>query len=388
MQSHEMKRILFVDDDQMVLTALKNAFRRDRLRWETVFALGPTAALVELERPFDVVVSDMRMPGIDGATLLNQVKAEFPATVRIMLSGHAEREAIVRALPAVHQLLSKPCDADTLRATIERSLETEGTDRYASIRAVIGKIDKLPSPPKIFQELTRLLESPTSTVGDVARLVARDPALSAKVLQLVNSAYFGAGHATSSIEQAVGLLGSDRLRYIALTASVFSSHEGEIYPGVTLQTFQERALRTATLTRKLLPAAERDEGFAATLLHDVGSVVLALGLPTEYRAMWDQVTDASPSMTEVERATFGATHAEVGACLLALWGLPNRIADVVRFHHDPGSALPASQRIASAVHVADFLTGPDPHQPLDEASLERAGCLSEFPAWRAIAERP
>jgi HD-like signal output (HDOD) protein/CheY-like chemotaxis protein len=383
------KRILFVDDEPAILAGLQNLLYKDRKRWELVFAKGGESALDEMRKqPFDVVVSDMRMPGIDGATLLNRVKTEYPATVRIMLSGHAEREAIVRALPAVHQLLSKPCDAETLRATIERSLEAEGTDRDALVRAVIGRVDKLPSPPAIFRELTKLIESPTSSIADVARLVARDPALSAKVLQLVNSAYFGAGHSTSSIQQAVSLLGSDRLRYIALTASVFSSHEGEIFPGVTLQGLQEAAVLAAGLTRKLLPAADRDEGFAATLLHDVGHVVLALGLPTEYRAMWTEHERTGATMAELERSAFGTTHAEVGSCLLSLWGLPNRIADIVRNHHDPGSAMPACRLIASAVHVADALTNPDAHHPLNEESLARAGTTGELAAWRRIAENP
>src|SRR6266545_6839404 len=113
------KRILFVDDEPAILKGLQNLLFRDRPRWEMVFANSGELAVRELAKaPFDVVVSDIRMPGMDGATLLNHVKDRYPTTARIMLSGHAEREAIVRALPALQQLLSKPCNAQTLRRAI------------------------------------------------------------------------------------------------------------------------------------------------------------------------------------------------------------------------------------------------------------------------------
>src|SRR5262249_52854364 len=193
------------------------------------------------KQPFDIVVSDMQMPGVDGAMLLNQVKDECPATVRIMLSGHADREAIVRALPALHQLLSKPCDASTLRCAIERSLDGVNVDRDAKIRRIVGGVDKLPTPPDLFFELSRLMQSPTTSVTEVANVVTRDPGLSAKLLQLVNSAYFGTGQSTTSIQQAVALLGIDRLRYIALTASVFSSPDTTA-SGFSLEEMQQESM--------------------------------------------------------------------------------------------------------------------------------------------------
>ncbi len=116
-----IKRILFVDDDALVLAGLRNVLYRERSRWEMVFALGGEAALVELARgSFDVVVSDMRMPGIDGLTLLEHVRTMSPTTARIMLSGSADQHEVDRATAAVDILLGKPCDARTLRETLER----------------------------------------------------------------------------------------------------------------------------------------------------------------------------------------------------------------------------------------------------------------------------
>src|SRR5689334_11486068 len=209
------KRILFVDDDPAILTGLQNLLFRDRKRWDMVFALGGEAALDEIRKePFDIVVSDMRMPGVDGEMLLNAIKEECPSTVRILLSGYADRETIARSLPVLHQLLSKPCDAKTLRGAIERSLGGANVDRDARIRQVIGSIDKLPTPPDVYFQLTNLMRLATASTADVAEVVSRDPALSAKVLQLVNSPYFGIAQPTTSIPQAVTRLGTDQLRYL------------------------------------------------------------------------------------------------------------------------------------------------------------------------------
>jgi HD-like signal output (HDOD) protein len=383
------KRILFVDDEPAILAGLQNLLYKDRKRWDMVFALGGELALSEIRKaPFDIVVSDMRMAGVDGAALLNMIKDEFPATVRIMLSGHADREAIVRALPALHQLLSKPCDATTLRGAIERSLDGVDVDRDARIRKIVGGVDKLPTPPDIFFDLTRLMQSPTSSVNDVARVVTRDPALSAKLLQLVNSAYFGTGQVTTSIQQAVALLGTDRLRYIALTASVFSAPDGQDDGcGFSLSELQRGAMRAAWLARTIAEPASRDEAFASTLLHDVGHVVLALGRGPEFQLFRERAA-LGESPHELELELFGVTHADVGARLLAIWGLPQTIVDVVQYHHDPGSAPEPCRRLASIVHVADTVVA---HLPIPKAlnlpSLERAGCAHLVPSWLALAER-
>jgi len=381
------KRILFVDDEPAILAGLQNLLYKDRKRWEMVFALGGQLGLEEIRKaPFDIVVSDMRMPGIDGAALLNVIKDECPATVRIMLSGHADREAIVRALPALHQLLSKPCDAATLRGAIERSVDTVDVDRDVRIRRIVGGVDKLPTPPDIFFDLSRLMQSQTTSVAEVAKVVTRDPALSAKLLQLVNSAYFGTGQSTTSIQQAVALLGTDRLRYIALTASVFSTPEVETAGAFSLEDMQQTAMRAAILARTFADPDERDEAFASTLLHDVGQVVLALCRGPEFQIFCERIR-LGENVLDVELDLFGVTHADVGARLLAIWGLPTAIVDVVQYHHDPGSAPESRRKLASIVHVADTIVhAPGTCPPLDLASLERAGCAGRVAGWYALAE--
>jgi len=283
-------RVLFVDDEPAILLSLRNLLHRERKRWEMVFVGSGAAALDELRKqPFDVVVTDMRMPQMDGAELLRHVQEECPATVRIVLSGHADRESIVRALPALHQLLSKPCDTNTLRGAIERAMDLDARTHDCVIRQMIGRIDKLPSPPAVFDELAAVLASARPSIEDVTAIAERDPATCAKVLQLVNSAYFGRGHATSSIASAVAELGTEQLRYVARTAAVFSSSPGLHCPGVSVEVIQEESAKVAQVARSLVTGHRADEAFAAGLLHDVGQIVLALGMPEAYAEVLKRV---------------------------------------------------------------------------------------------------
>jgi putative nucleotidyltransferase with HDIG domain len=385
------KRVLFVDDDQAILDGLEDLFFRDRKRWDMAFALGGVRALALLRaRPFDVVVSDMRMLGMDGATFLDIVKNEFPGTVRIVLSGHAERASIMRALTSMHQYFSKPCDANRLRAAIDRSLEIAGRPS-GDLRALIGKLDKLPSPPVIYLELTKLVNDPSSTLADAVRIVARDPALAAKALQLANSVAFGPRRAITSIDDCVAYLGIDLVRCLALTSSVFGGDLRASAAGLSLEDMQTTALRTAVLTRKLVDERKNaDIAFAAALLHDIGEAVLAVGLPEAYGDLLCAARAASEPLVVAERREFGATHAEIGACLLGMWGLPEDIVEIVAYHHDPGAAPSTRHAILAALHVADAVTAPLDARydhAIDPAVLETLGCTARLDDWRALAEQ-
>jgi len=382
----EKKRILFVDDDPDLLGGLRNVFYRDRKQWDMTFALGGQLGLDEVRRaPVDVVVSDMQMPGMDGATLLRSVKEESPATVRIMLTGHASRAAIGRLLPALHQLLAKPCTPAVLREVIERSVGGVDPERDARIRRIIGSVDNLPTPSDVFFELSRLLQIETSSVAEITAVVTRDPALSVKMLQLVNNAYFGAHRVTTTIPQAVSLLGLEQVRFIALSASVFVVPVAQVRLARTLDRIREEASCAARLARAFAEPAQRDVAFASALLGNLGEVVLALCREAEFQLRRERIGRGERER-DVELDLFGVTHHEIGARLLAIWGLPMTIVDVVQFSQDPGSAPEAARKLAGISHVAGaFARGGVPAE-LDLGSLERAGCGDLVPAWRAIAD--
>lgn len=379
-----MKRILFVDDEVSVLDGLRNLLRKQRHRWDMVFVTSGADALRELEHArFDVIVSDLRMPHMDGSTLLERVKRSYPAVARIVLSGHAERETMVRALPVAHQLLTKPCDAEALRVVIERTCNLQALLQDEAVRRVVGRIDKLPSVPSTYLELTRAIGRPAVAVADLAPIVERDPAMAIRVLQLVNSGYFGLAQPVGSIRQAVTYLGVEMLKGLALSASVFGTVDRGA--GLPLEELQREALLTARLVRRFLARdhARAEEGFTAAIVRDIGKLVLSLELPAVYLA---SITPAPGGRNRVdrERDTLGVTHAEVGAWLLGMWGLPFPIVEAVAHHHAPGRVTEGSREVLGAVHVADvWITGDG---PLDLPFLEAAGLARELPKWQTIAD--
>jgi HD-like signal output (HDOD) protein len=388
-----MKRVLFVDDEPQILDGLRNILRKQRKHWDMVFAVGGQAALEELNRKaFDVVVSDMRMPGIDGVTLLHKVKEKYPAAVRIILSGHAEREAIVSALPVVHQFLSKPCDAETLRSVVERACSLQTLLQNDILRNVIGKVESLPSVPRTYWDITQAAAKADICVADIAKIVERDPALTAKVLQLVNSSYFGSGERQTSVPQALTHLGIDLIRALALTADVFVSVVDPAVAGFSLDELQQHSMLTARIARRLLSDQKRAaEAFTAAILHNIGKIVLAIGLPGHFAEVMAISAETGRPNHIVEQEVLGLTHAEVGAYLLGLWGLPLSIVEAVAYHHCPELIAPTDTLVA--LHAADALsyepdnTSSDPTAGgrLNVAYVEQSAFGAALPRWRAVA---
>jgi len=391
-----MNRVLFVDDEQNILDGLRNLLRKQRKQWEMVFALGAEAALSEMAKaPFDVVVTDIRMPGMDGVTLLEKVRDLYPGTARLVLSGHGEKEQLLRAFTVAQQFLSKPCDAERLKNVLEQACGLRGLLADDRIRGTIGWFERLPSVPDVYQDLTRTLAS-GGGMEDVARVVERDPSMCAKVLQLVNSSFFGLQVRIRTIEHAVSFLGTELIRTLVLTAGIFSEDESLETDVFSLKRVQENSLLTARLCRSFLGDSKRaQEAYMLGLLHDIGRVVLALGLGPRYEDILREALSSRREVHVVEQEALGVTHAEVGGYLLGIWGLPLETLSVVCHHHEPGRILAGPLDLLAVVHVADaladrihpVLAGADPGAPLlDQGFLERAGMASQLPRWWAIAE--
>jgi HD-like signal output (HDOD) protein/ActR/RegA family two-component response regulator len=391
-----LPRILFVDDEANILDGLRNLLRKHRRVWDIVFALGGQAALAEMERaPVDVVVTDMRMPGMDGAALLKKVKADYPTVARIVLSGHADREAVLRMLPVAHQFLSKPCDGESLRIVLERTCALRAILNDEALRKIVGTLDTLPSTPGTYLELTETVAKPDAGCVELARIVERDPAMAAKTLQLVNSAYFGLGREISSIQEALVYLGIELLQGLVLTAHVFATTEAQRVDGFSLDGLQKRSLLAARLAKRLVSDPRRgDEAFTAAIIHDIGKIVMAIGMPARFAELARVARESQRPFHDVERELLGVTHAEVGAYLLGMWGLPFAIVEAVAYHHRPSCVVAGARDVLGAVHVAAALAEiatSDEHDPIAERLLdlgfvESLGWNVELSQLRAMAD--
>jgi HD-like signal output (HDOD) protein/ActR/RegA family two-component response regulator len=392
-----MRHILFVDDDADVLDGLRDALRPRRREWRMTFVTTGEAALGVLERePVDIVVSDLRMPGMDGAAVLTAVARIQPDAVRIVLSGHADPETIGRVAAVAHRILVKPSPIDVVARVIERScVLLDVTGEVQLIRLAAGAC-ALPSPSAAYVELAELLGRVDATTAEVAAVLERDIAMAAKVLQLANSAYFGRREPVSSLHDAVTLLGHETLQALALSAEAFQRfHIPAPIPCFSREAVQQRSLQVARLAHTLSQGeAEADDSFAAGLLLDVGLLVLAAHEPGYLGEVLLTAEREGRAVHEVELERHGITHAEIGAHLLALWGLPHTIVEAVAHHHSPlRSPVPAFDAIAT-VHIADALVadteigapaGPTGLSRIDLDYLECLGVTDRIAEWQRLA---
>ena len=272
-----LKNILFVDDEQALLTALQRLLRPKRNEWNMVFAASGAEALEKMgATPFDVIVSDMRMPNMDGAALLTKVSELYPSIARIVLSGHADSEAGMRAIAITHQFLHKPCDADKLKEAIDRAANLRTFFDDESIAKTVKSIDRLPSLPATYAALTRALAAEAS-LKEIAKIVERDVAMCAKVLHIANSAFFGANRKVVELTAAVSLVGVTSIKNLVFSVEVFRSfRQTTPIEGFSMDGLQQHALLCGNIARKLVTDRKQaDDAFMAGMLHDVGYLVLA-----------------------------------------------------------------------------------------------------------------
>jgi len=394
-----MKRILFVDDEPNILSGLKRQLRAQRKEWEMAFADSGKAALEMLEAtPFDVVVSDMRMPGMDGAELLGRVKARYPETVRIILSGHSELELVMKSVGPTHQYLTKPCDPDLLRATLKRAFALRDLLADDQLQALAAGMTTLPSLPTLYQRIVAVLQEPDASLAAVGEVIGQEPAMAAKVLQLVNSAFFGLRREVADAREAVSFLGLETITALVLSVHVFAELKEATGGHFPIEALWSHSLAVGTMAKQIALAETGEkqtgeEALMAGLLHDVGKLILRVNMPEQYDEVERAVAGGGCDLLTAETRVFGTTHAEVGAYLLGLWGLPDGIVEAVAFHHRPTACASNGFAPLAAVHVVNCLEKaiPTDHPArytgeVDEAYLEQAGLADRLEAWQELIE--
>ena len=375
--AYRPQRVLFVDDEPRVLRGLFRLLRDDR--WALELAESGTEALEKLAgTPYDVIVSDYRMPGMDGVTLLEHVRDAHPETVRVVLSGDIDQNSVLRSTAVAHQCLSKPCQPELIVAALERARRLRAMLAQDGLRSMIGRLGSLPSSPTLWAELQKRLSDPDASAGDIAAVISRDVAMTTKVLQLVNSAFMGLSRTVTSVAEAVAYLGVEMIRNLVVSVEIFRS-----FPlSDNLAHFSIDALSrhgqacSQLLMRQVGGAQERDHAAAAALLQDVGQLIHASCDPDAFGALLRTAEGQRRSLHEVEHEALGFTHADIGAYLLTLWGLPAQVVDAVSHHHHP---LPPRELVdpgvthaVRAAHVVVQSARPSATDPTDVLSPEAA----------------
>ena len=389
----EMKRILFVDDEPNILDGLKRMLRGQRHEWEMAFVKSGDEALQAMAAaPFDVVVSDMKMPGMDGVTLLGEVRQLYPGTVRIVLSGHTDLDASMRSVEVAHQFLTKPCETDVVKCVVDRACKLEGLLNSTTLQAILGGVSELPPLPKVYHALTGALAEAQVDLGRIGEIVEQDGAIAAKILQLVNSSFFGLRKEITNLRQATTYLGVNTLRSLVLSFEMFRQFKNTQVTGLCPEREQAHSFLTARIARRLVDDKKvAEQAFLTALVHDIGKLLLATFLPSEF-ARTRQVSAALAQPCYVaEESLMGVSHAEIGAYLLGLWGMPHPVIEAVANHHHPARvAGQVGLGVLGVTHVADVLAREQQKDmactdALDETFLQTLGVADRLSSWRVIA---
>jgi HD-like signal output (HDOD) protein len=387
------KRLLFVDDDPMVLDGLRRSLHGMREVWEMRFVNSGAEALEALEtETYDAIVSDMRMPLMDGADLLDQVKSRYPDMVRMILSGQSSREAVYRSISPAHQYLSKPCDPAELSSRLSQAFAMRDLLSNQALKTVISRMRSIPSLPTLYEEVTAALRAEDSSFAKVAKIISKDVGMAAKILQLANSAFLGTSGRVSSLSQALTLIGNETVRTLVLSVHVFSQFEGNSKTRASLPALWDHSSAVSALAQRIAhgercPKGMIEECFTAGLLHDIGKVVLLAELPKEYM---DVCSNKAGEKTDGEKKLLGCTHAEVGAYLMSIWGLPFPLVHAVAYHHHPGETAETKFSALTAVHIADAIASETDESPLnhdatlDHEYLNRLGLSDKEESWRSL----
>lgn len=393
----EAMKILFVDDEAPVLRGIERMLDATNAEWESDFVTSGSAALRRLEEEtFDVLVSDMQMPQMDGAELLSRVSDRWPQTVRIVLSGHSSRDTALRAVDPMHQYLSKPCDAKTLQTTVLRACQLRDLLHCDHLQELIGAVHTLPSVPSLYTEVLAEIESPTGTASGVGEVVACDPGMTAKILQIANSAAFGLGRPVISPIQAVSLLGMDIIKSLVLSVGVFRQFDDSQVKGFSIDYMLCHCMKVATLARQIArhqgcTADAVGEAFTAATLHDIGKLILATNAADEWAETQAIVSRERISGIAAERRVLRTDHAAIGAYLLSMWGLPQALVEAIAFHHCPDRNTEHQFTSLSAVSVSNFLVeesagsmDTDLEESIDR-QLRHIGLTSSLKGWRQLS---
>jgi HD-like signal output (HDOD) protein len=372
-------KVMFVDDEPMVLKGIKRAFFNTG--WKIILANSGQQALEILDdTDVDFVVTDMQMPGMNGAELLEKVSVLYPSTVRIVLSGHADRDMAARASFVAHQWFSKPCSPSVIQKAVEQIDIIQGALPNQKIKEIVGKIKALPSAPNLFFRIKKLFDD-DADMELVAKVISEDPALSAKILQISNSSFFMLNTKVQRIEDAITRLGADVVSCVVAIAEIYSNIIK--IPGYAIEKEQQYSMSIALLGVSLAPPEDREETMLVGLLHDIGMYVLFLLAPDSVET-YLQKRIKSEDNRPLERELFGADHTQLVGYLLHLWNFPYNLIESIMLHHQPVKLMQHKFGAAAAIYVARLLVS---KQPLNEDFVAHFQLLEKLPNWEKRAQK-
>lgn len=385
-----MRKLLFATADPQTRGALQEALRSHQDKWQSLIVSTAEAAQDRLaETDWDAVVADLDAE--IGRVILLQARESFPEVARIGVVS--QKHLKVPQLAFAHQIVSDFLELADLNVAVERSCRLRDLLRGERICRTIGELGELPSAPGVYLKLLEKLNVPDTSVAEIAEIIEGDVAISAKLLQVVNSIVFRTSREIVTVKMAAGFLGLDVVKNVILSLETFQAFENlPSIPHFSLTGLQAHCRLTAAMAGRMRLAGEiRDAAIVAGLLHDIGKLVLAYKMPERFARLLARGRAEHLPLYRVEEEMWGITHAEVGAYLLGLWGLPIPVTEAIAFHHAPAAVPHRRFDTVGAVYVANLLAheveGSAEEREWDWGFLESLGVASQVPEWKAMAEQ-
>jgi HD-like signal output (HDOD) protein/CheY-like chemotaxis protein len=387
-----MRKLLFVEEDASRRKVLESSLVSYSDRWEICFAASAKSAHSELEATsWDVVIADLVSQ--DGRSILADVRVSSPEAVRIGLVDRMQSS--VPHISYIHQFITRPIDPRELEVAVERSCKLKELLEGELISRTVGALGELPSAPSVYLKLVDKLNEPDASVDEVAEIVAGDIAISARLLQLANSAIFRTSREIATVKMAASYLGLSMVRNLVLASEVFRAF-ADAHPvmGFSVEGLQSHARLTAGIVAGMdLPKGVQNSAAVAALLHDAGKLVLACKMPDRFSRLLSRASEKNQPLFRVEEELWGITHAEIGAYLLGLWGLPVGITEAVAYHHSPSRVPHYRFDAVAAVHIANLLahecegSTADLSDCWDLALVKDLGIAHLIPGWKEVGMR-
>ena len=394
-------QILFVNGDQEDQRKFEQRLAPLSLEWDIDFAQSGQKALALLAKvPFDIIAVDTRLPDMSGAELFAQVMKLYPQVIRFALIDDMDNEGMLRSSTPAHQFILRDSAVELFKNAIARTIALRRLLAKESLQRMVLQIRTLPGVPDLYLRLAQAMNSPNDSLSTVGKLIERDPAMSARILRVVNSAYFSLQHRVSNPGHAVCLLGIEFVRSIILLNDVLAQFDRikALIPEFSMEGFQRHSMAVSGLARALakqqhLPEKAIEDISTAGLLHDLGQLVLVQSFPREYKEVLRVAASEPMTITQAELTVFDVTHAEIGAYLLGMWGLADPIVEACAFHHTPLHGEQLGFGSIAAIHIAEVLDA-EFHQgelvgskpELDMEYLAGLDVGEILPAWNAICE--
>lgn len=389
-------RVLFIDQDVYFQQSLNRVVISKKLRIDLRQSSSWKQAKKILESfSCDVIVVNDTLCDIQCEQLLVSIRDMYPMTLRILVSSDASEDKVPNLLIAAHQVLTKPTSPLSILEAIQTSSRLRSLLMNEQLRTVVHKMTYIPVVPKVYTELTDELRKDNSSNHVLAKIISQDISLTAGILKLVNTPFFGLSRRVDDMQQAVSILGVNLIRGLVLSTRVFTILDSKSYPGFDVEKLWGHCMDVARCIRavkRFSNAGMRatENAFLAGLLHDIGKVVLAAGCPDVYIHVLQNSQTKNIPLAVAEERLLGVTHAEVGAYLLGLWGFSEPIVSAIAQHH--GFMLGSSfTRLASVLHVVDVeihnryvrSNGYAPHL-VDTRMLEIIGGDEVFNEWKSV----